>query len=151
MERSRFLSEHNSLPILCSTKMGWWTISYALSSSISLVYGLLWSLFLPSEHLHKTPTNNTLYGVCMFQVNNTINKMAHSLKLNLEIKGMCLKWCMVKCGEWKTWTQTSTYHNSLWRIKEMMYEMNNSGTFLVSPLYHIVNTRNKYTCLYEIF
>lgn len=92
MERSRFLSEHNSLPILCSTKMGWWTISYALSPSISLVYGLLWSLFLPSEHLHKTPTNNILYGVCMFQVNNTINKMAHSLKLNLEIKGMCLKW-----------------------------------------------------------
>lgn len=92
MERSQFLSEHNSLPILCSTKMGWWTISYALSPSISLVYGLLWSLFLPSEHLHKTPTNNTLYGVCMFQVNNTINKMAHSLKLNLEIKGMCLKW-----------------------------------------------------------
>lgn len=149
MERSRFLSEHNSLPILCSTKMGWLTISYALSSSISLVYGLLWSLFLPSEHLHKTPTNNTLYGVCMFQVNNTINKMAHSLKLNLEIKGMCLKWWWNV--ENKTWTQKSIYHNSLWRIKEMMHEMNNTGTFLVSPLYHIVNTRNKYTCMYEIF
>lgn len=109
MERSRFLSEHNSLPILCSTKMGWWTISYALSSSISLVYGLLWSLFLPSEHLHKTPTNNTLYGVCMFQVNNTINKMAHSLKLNLEIKGMCLKWWWNVENE-KLGTQKSTYH-----------------------------------------